>query len=488
VTQEFDCAVSTGSSWRVGDDAAWVINVGGRAILLRTVLVYRKNNPPPGEVQPVFGEAFTYFPKVTHPFNELPKTVSVKGSESRTLAKLEVFHGDPRDVIAHFAANNRPDEALRACEWLLGINPGDEFALEQYSGIAAAKFPGRAERFLAAGLDRRPVNVQWHRVYQSMALVGGKREDLAKLYDGMLAKEPGSSALIYLRGRIIEDPVQSRAHYERALAADGTNPWPSYALGSIAADEGDWKTARPHAERAALAAPQNLEFRSRVRDAMLGERDFAALESDFRNGLKANPNDFASFAGLVETLVAAGNVEGAKTAADEFIKRVARITGGGAEVARSARVFTALATGDHAAAERLAGPAGGFLLQALVAQDKIEPAERLARDPYARLLVALAWHLRGDTARFAQWRETAATAFAGDPGTREVAALLRDPGPVAPARLARIPWPARQKAVLAAVLAASHPPGDGMRALARRLNIGVVMPAPLVARFLDAAR
>src|SRR5207302_7700770 len=137
------------------------------------------------------------------------------------------------------------ENALRLCEWRLQRHPDDEAMVDGYGALVQRrKLFDRAERFLRAGLARRPVAVRWHRVYQSLRADRKRDQRLIGDYDAMLKAEPENSALLYLRGRLSEDPAEGTQFFERACKADEGNPWPLFALGYDRENAGDWKGAR----------------------------------------------------------------------------------------------------------------------------------------------------------------------------------------------------------------------------------------------------
>jgi tetratricopeptide (TPR) repeat protein len=494
ITEEVDFRVGNGSWWRIGEHPIWILNVGSKAIISHVSAPYAVNKT--AKLEPTytfrFGEPFMTFGNINHPFEALPDTVRIKTSEgTKTLTQVEVFTGGPLAMVEHLAAV-RPDEALRACEWHLKSQPDDTAILSQYVAIGRKKSMARVEQFLQAGLDARPLNVTWHRYYQRAALANGKHEEVEKRYKEYLEKEPNSSGLLYLRGSLATGTAEAEDYYKRSQAADPKNPWPSFELSIVAMLSGDWKTARANAERAIAGAPDNELFRFTLHETMLGERDFAALEKEYRAQLQSKPNDVSAVSGLVEALYGAGKTEEATKAADEFVSRAKRYKSAGEDLARSARVYTAFAMQDHATVERLEfaakNTAGGYYFDALIAQNKVEAAEGIAKTPYEQLLVAVAWHLRGNPVRFEQWRNKALQTLSRDPSTEFIADLLESPTPVTVAQFKGVTWPTRQKALLAAVLAASNPKGSEMRTLARKLNIGTSMPAPLVAQLVDGKK
>src|SRR6185312_5622578 len=70
----------------------WLLNPGGAAILTLQHAVYRAANPIPTTYQFIYGKSFQYFPRIDHPFEPLPHSVSLPSDTAEvTLTRLELF-------------------------------------------------------------------------------------------------------------------------------------------------------------------------------------------------------------------------------------------------------------------------------------------------------------------------------------------------------------------------------------------------------------
>ena len=169
VQQTVDFEISSGYWGRWFGDPVWVLNIGGESILELVHAHYRAEDPQPPDYTFLYGESFHRFPEVTHPFKELPKTISVDSGETRTLVNLEVFDGEPYTLFFYFNQQGRTEEAWRLAEWRLRLHPEDDAMLTHYiSSVKKADQIERVEKLLRFGLTNRPVLVQWHRFYQNL--------------------------------------------------------------------------------------------------------------------------------------------------------------------------------------------------------------------------------------------------------------------------------------------------------------------------------
>jgi len=169
---------------RIGNDSAFVLNPGGRAVLMQRDIAYKTSASVSarGSHKICFGEEFFAFRKVSYAFKKPPDQVQMEGSY-KIKRYVGAIQGRPVDLIRTFPAETQPDELLRFIEHFLNVNPNDRDLLWRYAAMAESSESGqRAVKFLRAGLDRRPICVDWHRMYQTLCDTGNDDEIIA-LYD-----------------------------------------------------------------------------------------------------------------------------------------------------------------------------------------------------------------------------------------------------------------------------------------------------------------
>ena len=500
VAEEFDLEVSSGYFERWFNDPVWVVNVGRAAIIVMTTAHYSEN-PRPSHFDFFFGESHHYFPDVSHAFLSLPESMRMKSHEERTVTQLDVYPDPPAGLFQYLTQTGRMGDAWRLAEWHLRRHADDQNMLRLYVEAAGSNHRVEAaESFLRVGLTNRPVEIEWHRAYQSLLRQRTREARMATEYDAMLQAEPDSSALLYLRGRVARNRQEAMRYFERAISVDGSNGFPHYAITYQRISVGDWEGARPFAERAVSLRPKDIAFLSYLGLVRLALREHDGLEKDYRDRLKQNPGDFGATIGLCNVLTAAGKTNDVPEVMQAFERFIARQQEGSYEFTSYLRRHVLYLREDFAALEKF-GIADRSVLgkltlyQALLEQGRVKEALRVRAagtvnedDPFQALTISLAWTISGQPAEARDWRERAATALgAGDYDFERVATLLRSSTAPSREQLDEVVLPADSKAILLAVLAHQFPEQRGeLCAASRRLNVERSFPFHLVQRATES--
>jgi tetratricopeptide (TPR) repeat protein len=495
VMDEFEFDVRTDYFSRWSDHPVWLINVGGSAVLLENRVTYA-TNPPPGTTTLHFGQRFEYIYEVSHPFETLPTSLRMKSGETRVLTSLEFWKGDVNTLVQQFVLMQRADEALNLAEWHLTQAPGDEEAVNAYvSAAAQAKQIPRAAKFLEAGLKRVPVNIQWHRTYSSLAQKAGFEKKLAALYDEMLQTRANDSALLYLRGRMEAKPNDKSAWFERAIAADRSNPYPYFAMGSRWMPLAEWGRARPLVGRAFELRPKDAQFDETLFLARLALKEGPELEAELKARMKKGATTILDAERLIEVLITDGRRAEAKRIADETVAAYQRFGSDGQPARDAVSRYYLYASGsfdelarqvarDRTLTGRLVLFAAQLELGHPDAAAAILLRESASADWLAPLSVALGFRLAGDEQGAKTWEDRVlAILDLGDSDDRSAAAMLRSVEPPSDeALMGNFSFP-QYKALVCAVLAAKHPSRRVDYAKwAERLNVRMEFPHHLVAR------
>lgn len=483
---------------RFFDKPMWIIDPGGASLFVRRDATYSARNPRPPITTFHYGRDFYQFSGISHPFQELPKSVYLKRSEERTHTQIERFKDPLVNVYYYLLSDGRRGDALALAEWRLRVHPDEEAMLEAYNRQAVKdKQTARAEKFLRAGLTNRPVQIEWHRAYQQVSRKTGRETQLNEEYEKMLASDPTNSALLYLRGRAFTNETGGEAWFERARQADASNPYPHYALGYGKLVMADWAGARPLLARACELKPGDEMFRYWFTLTRLALGEFATLERELRERLKRDPLDVYAAMQLVEALSAAGKKSEAEQVASEFDRSIIlRARDSAAELSKLVRRSLLYACGDFATLEKhsagdKSGAGRNALFYALVEQgrlaeaEKIHPEEDYAfEDNYQLLALSVAWRRAGDTQKADALLQRAIKEFeAGDRDMREAAALLRSKEPPSREAFDALKALPKSKALLATALALQHPARAADFAVtARKLNVDRSYPYHLVQR------
>lgn len=145
----------------------WIVNPDATACLLYQEATYSQNPQPPRDYV-LIGSEIYFLPEVSHPFISLPATVTVDSrAGSKTLQHVEAV-ARPVEAFYQILNNGKMSDAMQMAEVRLRITPGDEELLHAYVGsLKTEKYADRATKALESGLALRPVQVEWHRAYQS---------------------------------------------------------------------------------------------------------------------------------------------------------------------------------------------------------------------------------------------------------------------------------------------------------------------------------
>ena len=500
VKQETDFSIRSSYFDRWGGDPAWVLNVGNAAVLSVESAVYSAN-PRPTTISFYFGQPFFSFPRVTHPFKALPRTVSIEKHEQRTLTELEFYRGELINILGYFLQKNDFNQALAFGEWALQHKHTDDDFLQLYVNTAESVHQtDRAEKILRARLDDRPVNIEWHRSYQHLVETTESRPRLASYYDAALQKEPANSALLYLRGRIASNRAEGRKYFTSAIQADGKNPYPLYALGFDQMVAGKWASAKKLLSAAVSLKPKDHGFSHYLYTTRFALQEFPALESELTSELKNQPLDLYTTMFLCDVLVAEGKrdeatalVAGYERAASSRYKEAAR------EGNNLLHRHLLYVTGDFPALERHASKevtnaSRKALFEAYMEQSKLKEAlqiyplnDRQITDPYHFLAVTVALRLANQPEEAEKWQAVAiALLKTKDSDASRVADVLSKQTPPTAEELDELAVTPKLKAIIVTVLAQKFPAlQSDLEARASTLNTELDYPHYLIARAIS---
>lgn len=495
VQEELDFEISADYFSRWGDDRAWVINVGGAAVLVRQEATYG-TNPPPSRYTIHFGNTFETFYGVTHPFTPLPKSVQLKSYETKTLVDLQIHQGDGMDIFGFLADQKNTARALDFAEAWLRLHPKETDLVTEYLSLAVQnKSNARADTYLRTRLKQRPVLIEWHRAYQTLHQTAADRPALTAEYDAALTGEPDNSALLYLRGRIATGRADTRNFFNRSIKADANNAFPLYGLAWDHITLGEWQTARDLLERAVAIAKDNEGFKDRLLSARLGAGDFAVVEQEMRSRLKHDATDGTATYRLIEALALQDKKTEAKKANEAYTTALRAKYGDKARGAISAMTLSSLyATGEFSALEKGATQAGlsqsAFLFDAYIEQDKPAEAAKTLKllgegNPVNQLALATLWQHAGKREECDKALEAARAQFAKENEDTAPAATHLDPAkPLDVAAVLDLKIQPREKSMLLVALALRHPEHRAaLLPLAHQLNVEPVFPYHLIHRF-----
>ncbi|MCX6896121.1 MAG: hypothetical protein NTZ16_11605 [Verrucomicrobia bacterium] len=470
VTEEFDFEIHSTYFSRWFSNPAWVLNVGGAAVLIKRDVVYSRNPRPPG-VSLRFGKSFEYFSGITHPFCALPESLQMKSYEERTLVELQLYRGEGLALFGHLMNRNQPDEALVFSESWLPAHPDDAQVLRAYGTIAIQRGQQRrADDFYRRSLSFRPVRIEWHRAYQELHDTATGHAALVAEYDALLRSAPDDSALLYLRGRLAGDRKTGRNYFERAVQADSKNAYPVFAIGYDYMIAGNWGEARTRFARATELRPGDASFEHWLLLARFGVGEIKTIEAEIRQRLARNPEDFAATSQLIDVLAAQNLTDEALRVASGFTRAAGANYGSQlAEITAGLRAQALYAAGNFAELEKINGlPASAtrrFVAEALIEQGRVTEGEKMLESQenspgklVDALALTVAFLQAGDKAAAEKWQRQAHHLLAaGNMDSVQAAMFLNSRTMPTLAEAQALMLPLKTKAVLLAAMIKLHP-------------------------------
>lgn len=505
LTARYEIPVRSGYWERWFRNPAWVINVGGTAGLMHMHYTYSANPTPPRE-EVLAGRTSASYPDVDYIFVPPPESMQVSNKNQMVvktgLQLIDEANYVPSTLL-HYIGN--PDDVLTFLESTLPSRPGDALLFQQYEDrTTKGKVEARAAAYLNTGLARRPVEVHWHRTYQNLMERQGEDriDELTRLYDGLIAAEPGDSMLLYLRSRFEPDRAKRADLLARARRVDPKNPWPVFAEAYQASVQGDWAAARKGLETALQLGVSEEMTRRLLYLARLGTGDADALVAEGREKLKQQPLDFFALYSVMESLTSVGKSAEALQEFNEWKTRNQAALAGGESMLESLRFIVLYGAGEldelkkAGAGEALNDPNLGSLKFAVALVQ--EPPEKIAADPalmppvdkpWAAMELSTAFHLAHDDAQSEKWLRQACDILQNRGVDERIAArILQETTKPDFDVIESLSLDLTQKLVFLCAVAQQFPEIEPRcRELAGKLNIGRVPPYQLVIRVFPSS-
>jgi tetratricopeptide (TPR) repeat protein len=498
VTQAVDFVIAANFFDRWFKKPVWVLNAGGSALLLVESSVYSASPAEGGGGYRFhFGEPFLFVPQVDYPFEPFPEQIRVD-SQSKQVGKSRIglFPAGPVPGFYGLAADGRMAEALKLAEWAFRRHPEDTTLLLPYLGLAqASQREAQSRALLAEAVQRRPIEIQWHRAYQELRSNRKELPALLEEYDALLKADPANSALLYLRGRLCTSKREAIPLYERAIDRNPTNAFAQFALGMTYASTPDWSRARAPLSRAAELMPGEDQFEEGLFEARLALQDYGPMEKELRAELQKDPAHYAAALRLGLVLLAQNQREAADAVAADYARQVSAALQQAADpFMASLRARLAYAAGDFESAltntAKLNVAAAQFYRVRVLAESGrakeaaqfLETAQDGFSDPFDALAFSLACARAGETALAETWQTKALGKLTeGRADAAAAAEMLQRAQPVPLAEALDLSLTPRHRAILLVALAEGSPTdAAALRALARQLNVTREFPYHLV--------
>jgi len=499
-TVAFEVENSFGERW--GGDSVFILNVGGAATFQWQEIIY--SAPGTGR-QPqaglLIGKTFLTVRDIDYAFEDPPRQMKTESS-SVTKRHVEVFNVKPVQLFGYLMQERPPGEAMSFAERHLKLGTlGDQSVQVYYVVALKQNETERCRKFLETGLDDRPVRIEWHRFYQGLREEAGGEAELIAKYDRMLAEDPKSSALLYLRGRVEPDSAAAMKYFKRAAEADAASPYPWRARGYFFAIRGDFAKAKERYAEAVRLGPDDWVMTAVLTDMRLALGEHKALEAELRDALSKDPYDSIAQRDLLHALALQGRLGAAEEAHRDFVAQLEVPP----EQKRhplelASRMNLLHLRGDHAGIVEAAGEmedqasAAKVRFMALLEMGDLErAATNLANTGYVGnntdyLLMSLAWQQRGSAQKAQEWRQKAIAALAsGSRGERRTAKLLQKGDALQLDEVVRLDMRPRVKRTVLVALAATCPAKrKELLAMARKFNYSLWAPHRFLKRTIEA--
>jgi len=421
--------VDISNKWyeRFFSNKLFILNVASAAVIIWEETTYRENPKPndPYSYRLYVGEPFITIDKVNYKFEPFPETIPLESGDSEIRTRVDIFRAAPNIMAAILVdAKIAPQKILTYLEAHLGIIHEDESLLSTYLILSqTGNALQRALKFLEKDLHQRPVWVEWHRFYQSAREVAGQKDTLISQYDALLQKEPGTSDLLYLRGRLEPNLKSAFTYYDRAIAANSKNSHPYFAKAFHLASNGELAAARELCKTAVRLNPDSPRMNQMLYQLRFALKEYDALEKESMSIISKNSLDWQHFQRLLEIRTAKGDNPGAEKALKNYQQALDKETPQDQfQFKLKSRMQLAYVRGDFNA---FAKDAAALEDQSLRSENlqiaylnlgMMEEAEQLpgkneTSDGYTCLLYWLGWLDKGNTRKAAPWLNQAAKKF-----------------------------------------------------------------------------
>ncbi len=244
------------------DTTVFVLNPDGAALLEQKRVYYSQyesSKTPEPEVFYFAGNQVYEFSGLEFVFRQFPKSITLESEERDTprdgvnviksnqdidLASTFVFLGD---TIGK-------DDALLAVQQHLRLEPEREEFLVPLTVLSE---PGPCAEFLRQGIERRPVEVQWHRHYQQAMQRASQEVQLEAEYEALLKAHPADKDILYLAGRCSRDIDTTLERFRQAAEGEDACPYAVNALAGHHLGMGHFEESADMAARALAMLPED---------------------------------------------------------------------------------------------------------------------------------------------------------------------------------------------------------------------------------------
>ena len=320
---EGDFEFSTGLLKRLTSSPVFILDPARTAVTVWEEARYSAETPATEVTHRLYmGESFYAFDDIDFRFKPFPGTIKASG-DSATRTRVEPILLEPAQAIGFVANEISSEQQLEFCERHLLLTPRDDELIGAYGrySVQASAYQ-RLYQFMKDGCSRRPLEISWHRRYQSAALRVDKTDELFAEYDELVRKHPDNGAALYLRGRIEPHGPLSEEFFDRSIAADPSNPFPYYAKCHRLLSLARYEEAFEAASKAIELNPDHQEMKNILHRVRLALGQFEELEREQRKLISDSPIEATAHFRLLSILAAQNRLSEMRQAHDEFVLAV----------------------------------------------------------------------------------------------------------------------------------------------------------------------
>jgi len=272
----------------------------------------------------VVGQPLTSYDNADYLFKEFPNKLNVDDTTEQVRKSRVGLQALTPAVLVIYKPEWLDDpEILDFFETHLPCEEATEQSLRYYVSAASNHNAlERCHRFLESHLDKQPLDIAWHKMFQVVAAWQGE-ETLKARYDGLLADEPNDPTLLYLRGRLETSGQAATPFYRRAVAQDPQHPQSIGAIGYTAATMGDFVAALESLEQA-LAIDENVSNASDLRNKlMIALAKHTELEAELAKQVTEPPFNYGAVQTLMTSQATRNRIDLAQQTHGNFTRMVA---------------------------------------------------------------------------------------------------------------------------------------------------------------------
>lgn len=485
---------------RWANDNAWLLNPGGRAIIIEQPIYYvRDGHEPPQSIPETFtGTRLQTRQGITYFFTEPPKQVSMSDGTNYVMHKqLRLHPGSIQEVVDYYAGIKLAPQAMQLCEEGIVNGTATDDMIMAYGNLAVDEASKtRIERVLKVQVAKRPVQVAIHRVWQDLQTSMGKSEsDVVAEYVALSNAAPADAALLYLRARKEPDTALQSSLLKKCTEMEGAPSWCWYARAYDHAAAGEWQTALPMIEKAVSMDGQNSRFADMQQDAQRVLGLWKPLIETLQAKARLNPQSMMAHLSLVEAHMMQGDANAAQAVSSNYFKRI-QVREDGRETAAEFALLTADLLGNDEFILQQAPRAGTDSLAGNLREPALVMARRWSdleaglqqsprhEDPLFHLAAALAAKMDGSAEKADVWLDRALSHLKPIDASGSIATALKSSSPPAPAAIDLSSISLHHRAVVWAWLAVNHPAPmkQTYAGLARSFNLHRYFPGRLVSQ------